>query len=307
MLVKRKDRLSGLFDPYSDGDDVHSPWRDDDQFADAAENSAVRPVPSSATPPPVPTAKSQPTQRGLGIPPPPTEEEAAAFTHLPTLTSAAPLSLDAFDEDAAPKASDESDGRAPQAELSENERITVRAPAKEASSSRPRRRRFYALAILFGTGSMLALMLRHRTAPAEHIADRALRPPSQLRLVATAPAVEEPAVEGSVHVDGERNGATPSNAEASTAEVVHTAATPSRRSGRKPASTHDRQTRAAPSRDERHGETKAAPSRDERHGEKPAPSSTRDAVANVASGLDVPSVGATEDAPARRILSLPPR
>src|SRR5690349_6257966 len=120
MLVKRDDRLSGLFDPYSDGDDMHSPWPDDDPLADGTEKSAIRPapyidgasgppasvdedeanpsavetprfwdakLPATSTPLPVVRATSEPTQRGLGIPPPPTAEEAAAFASMPPLNS----------------------------------------------------------------------------------------------------------------------------------------------------------------------------------------------------------------------------
>src|SRR5262249_53787150 len=153
-----------------------------------------------------------------------------------------------FDEDAAPKASAENHDRAPQPELTDNERITVRAPPKNNASAPTNRHRFYALASLLGAGLVFAVMLRHRAAPDARIGAAASRPPP--RVIAAAPAVNEPAVESSAHVDSERTEALPSHAEPSTDEVVRTAATRSRRSRRTPASAR-----------ERHGETKAAPGR----------------------------------------------
>jgi hypothetical protein len=319
MLVKRDNRLSGLFDPYSDGDDAHPSWPDDDPLAE--EKSAVRPaprisgapsepacapdvsprseatphfwdvrVPASSTPLPVVRATSEPTQRGLGIPPPPTSEEAAAFAQLPSLTSVAPLSLDSFDDGAAPKASPQSNVPLQRTDT-ENERVTVRAPAKSDSTSRTRRRWYYALAALLVAGLLLAMMRHHPATADDRVTVPASRvSPPQLPAAAAAPMVKEPAIENVVRAKSE-----PSLAETPTGdptpkpgEVVRTRATrsESRRSRRLPAS-----------RRARHDETKA----------EPPP--VRDPVAHVASGLEGPSSPTSQDAPApeHRLLSLPPR
>src|SRR4051812_30612944 len=80
--------------------------------------------PDPNAPLPVVTAASEPTQRGLGIPPPPSATEAAWFAQLPSLVSAPPPSPEAFTDQGAPAAAKSLE---PAQEPTENERITVRA------------------------------------------------------------------------------------------------------------------------------------------------------------------------------------
>lgn len=332
MLVKRDNRLSGLFDPYSDGDGENSPWPDDDPLADGTERSAVRPaplvadaasspasendaeenpsgvatprfwdvrVPASSTPLPVVRATTEPTQRGLGIPPAPTAEEAAAFARMPPLTSVAPLSLDAFDETVAPKVSPESDPSSPPTQPTENERITVRAPAKDGPIRRARwRGLFYALAVILVAGLLLAVARRHPTDPDDRVPATAARHPSlQLEMVSAPPTTKEPAVEDTLQAE-----AAPPHGEGDPAQADVTPTRTTQKTDdvvRNPTARSDarRSRRTAAVRRGRHDEARIEPS------------PVRDPAARVASGLESPTTRANDDAPASeaRMLSLPPR
>jgi len=224
MQVKRKNPLSGVFDPYSEDEGGGTLWPEDDALPPAVEPSGYRPAPAgfndaptsdiaeldaptsefteldastsdlteldastsdftefdapasalptprqlakwtvdepdADSPLPVVTAASEPTQRGLGIPPPPSAKEAAWFAQLPSLASAAPPSPEAFTDRAAPEA------RAPEAvrEPSENERITVRAPPGRSVGTFTGRRRAVAVLLLAGGTLLAALAVRHTT------------------------------------------------------------------------------------------------------------------------------------------------
>ncbi|HEX4338789.1 MAG TPA: hypothetical protein VH062_22945 [Polyangiaceae bacterium] len=125
---------------------------------------------SGSTPLPVVTAAiKEPTQRGLGIPPPPSSREAAWLHQMPPLTSVPPLSLDAFDERAASARAAAKRPAEKSPEPSENERITVRAPAMRGMTTRQRRRAF-ALTVAAAAALFLGLFARRVTLVPERVA-----------------------------------------------------------------------------------------------------------------------------------------
>jgi hypothetical protein len=115
--------------------------------------------PDADTPLPVVTAATEPTQRGLGIPPPPSSREVAWFAQLPSLASAPPLSAEAFTDRGAPEAL----AREPSREQNENERITVRAPPTRSPGMLTGRRRRVAVVLLAAAALVAALTVRHST------------------------------------------------------------------------------------------------------------------------------------------------
>jgi hypothetical protein len=322
MLVKRDDRLSGLFDPYSDADGGSSPWPEEDPPFDVSDESGSRPmpgaqegakeeeansggvatprfwsikVPASSTPLPVVTAKAEPTQRGLGIPPPPSVEEMAWFERMPSLTSVTPLSPDAFDREAAPTSPTGRDGFPSSLEPTENDRITVRAPATAGKTESARRRRGYAIALVALLGVVVGLLNRRRVVSNEHAAA-----PEPATTVVPA-AVEAPA-----RADNRPNDAV--SAAQSGAAVAEPLPSTSRADNRpNDAVSADESgiavaearpsTSRIDSRHERRHREHRAPNTDAAPARAPAP--------DVASGLD--PAPASREPPSQRTLSLPPR
>ncbi len=321
MLVKRDDRLSGLFDPYSDTDEEKSPWPEEDPHFDVSDESGSRPVPragdgandaeanasgvptprfwdvqvpAGSTPLPVVTAKAEPTQRGLGVPPPPSAEEMAWFEQMPSLTSVAPLSVDAFDDETAKRPAPRN-ALALKAEPTENERITVRAPAT-GDTARARRRRAYAVALFALLGGVVAVLHRRRAAPNEHAS--ATLPPS--RALVAAPA-EAPA-----RTDDRPSNVAPTDETTSTDAAKR--APDAERGAPIPSPSSDRATadatraRQPTSRSARH-EPRQREAR--RRNPNTEAALARSAAPEVASGLD--AAPASSEPPPRRTLSLPPR
>lgn len=193
MLSKRKNPLSDVFDPYSEDDGAENPWPEEGPLPPPVEPSGYRPAPigpgeppvsdvtelvgskaalptprqvqwaldepDEESPLPIVTAVSEPTQRGLGIPPPPSSREAPWFAQLPSLASAPAPSPESFTDPGA----DETPVRAPPAGPSENERITVRAPADRRSGGLSSRRRAMAVGLLAAMTLVTALVVRRTT------------------------------------------------------------------------------------------------------------------------------------------------
>ena len=193
MLSKRKNPLSDVFDPYSEDDGAENLWPEEGPLPPPVEPSGYRPAPAgSGEPPPsdvtelvaskaalptprqvqwaldepdeesplpIVTAVSEPTQRGLGIPPPPSSREAPWFAELPSLASAPAPSPESFTD----QGTNDTPVRAPSTEPSENERITVRAPANRRSGGLSNRRRALAVGLLAAMALVTGLLVRRAT------------------------------------------------------------------------------------------------------------------------------------------------
>jgi hypothetical protein len=194
MLVKRDNPIFGLFDADSSAEDTDPLWPEDDlPPPPAVEPSGYRPAPkgifdsaeesepeasggvatpravawtsehlSDGSPLPVVTATTEPTQRGLGIPPPPSSRDTAWLRQMPSLTSVPPLALDAFDERVRSARTSARASEKASAEPSENERITVRAPSAGGMGARQRRRAF-AVSLLAAAALLGGLFARRAT------------------------------------------------------------------------------------------------------------------------------------------------
>jgi hypothetical protein len=197
MLSKRKNPLSDVFDPYLEDDGAENLWPEEGPLPPPVEPSGYRPAPTGPGEPPVSdvtelvaskaslptprqvqwaldepdeesplpivTAVSEPTQRGLGIPPPPSSREAPWFAELPSLASAPAPSPESFTDAGA----NETPVRAPSAEPSENERTTVRAPPNRRSSGHSNRRRAVAVGLLAAMVVVTGLVVRRATTRSE--------------------------------------------------------------------------------------------------------------------------------------------
>jgi hypothetical protein len=185
MLLKRDTPISGVFD------------LDAPDGPEALDSSGV-PTPrgvawsndhlTTSEPLPVVTAKTEPTERGLGVPPPPTSAEVAWHSQMPPIASLSPLSLDTFEAGVpTPRVARAEAGAAAKVEPTENERITVPAPALPANSVRNRRR--VISASIVAAAALLVFLVARRGASgpesASAAAARALAPTSN-----AFPAVE---------------------------------------------------------------------------------------------------------------------
>jgi hypothetical protein len=228
MLVKRDNPISRPFDAAPNADDTDSLWMEDGEvpLPPAVEPSGYRPAPkgifdsteesaieasvsgmptpralwtteplTGSTPLPVVTATTEPTQRGLGIPPPPSAKEATWLQEMPSFTSMPPLSLDTFDERAAraraaARAAAASGSERSSMEPTENERITVRAPAVRGMTAR-QRNQAVAAALLVAAALFLGLFARRATVAPERVSAAAV--PVSERTGADAPRPPMPA------------------------------------------------------------------------------------------------------------------
>jgi hypothetical protein len=150
---------------------------------------------TGSTPLPVVTATTEPTQRGLGIPPPPSAKEATWLQEMPSFTSMPPLPLDTFDERAAraraaARAAAASGSERSSMEPTENERITVRAPAVRGMTAR-QRNQAVAAALLVAAALFLGLFARRATVAPERVSAAAV--PVSERTGADAPRPPMPA------------------------------------------------------------------------------------------------------------------
>lgn len=276
--------------------DVHASAPSSDEELEGSASGVPTPrywstiVSATTTPLPVVRATTEPTQRGLGIPPPPSAAGAEWLSLMPPLTSVAPLSLDAFDDDA------KHEPRSPAGTVSEpteNERITVRAPAN-SSARRLRRRRAYAIAALALLGAVGAF-LSHRSSDAEErtagLARGAVANANSGRAadIVSQGTVDRPAPE-------------PVAAEADALEAAPTVATNLRHDDRPSGVVRRSGGTNVVDRDARRADHEARiPPRHPEGGARPP----RAAVPDVSSGLEAPT--ATEPSPEARHLSLPPR
>ncbi len=198
MLVKRDNPISEPLETYSDAEDIDPLWPEDELMLPAVEPSGYRPAPKAivdsaeetgvdeslsglptprsldwssapltgSTPLPVVTATTEPTQRGLGIPPPPSSREAEWLSQMPSLTSLPPLAIDAFDD--RPERRSDAGSAANPVEPTENERITVRAPPGRRTP-RERRRRTAAALLLAAAAVTVVLFARRITLSPERV------------------------------------------------------------------------------------------------------------------------------------------
>jgi hypothetical protein len=196
MHVKQDNPISGIFDAFSDDEEHENLWpslADLPPVEPVVEPSGYRPapvgaelpaendprdaVPESAVPTPrelhfsavepwadaplpVVTAKTEPTQRGLGIPPPPSAREAAWFHQMPSLVSVPPLTMDAIERGS-------STAPIAPAEPTENERVTVRAPALTGLTPRQKWRRAVSVALLAAALFLSVVFARREAVPPE--------------------------------------------------------------------------------------------------------------------------------------------
>jgi len=165
MLLKRDTPISGVFDvetiEATDSSGVPTPrvvaWSNDHL--------------TTTEPLPVVTAKKEPTERGLGIPPPPPGAEISWHSRMPSIASLSPLSMDNFEAGVpTPRVPRPAD-----VEPSENERITVPAPPLVETSPR-KRRRVLSASILVAATVLVLLVARRGTEGPESASAAAARP-----------------------------------------------------------------------------------------------------------------------------------
>jgi hypothetical protein len=183
MLVKRDTSISGIFDA--------------DSAIEATDSSGVptpRGVPWSndhltgSDPLPIVTAKTEPTQRGLGIPPPPSSREVSWHSPMPAITSLSPLSLDAFDEGAASPRTTDADVAPSDAKATENERITVRAPPPARGKTSRQRRRALSVVVVATAAVLVSLVARRATLGPDGVSAAAASAPMSGAVAKVAPA-----------------------------------------------------------------------------------------------------------------------
>jgi hypothetical protein len=166
MLVKRETSSSGVFDLES---------------IEAADSSGV-PTPRGA-------AWSN-DGRSLGLPPPPSSDEVTGHARMPSVSSLTPLSLDTFEADVpTPRVARRDLGPA-NVEPSENERITVPAPAAPVAS--PRKLRRVIGAAIVAVAAVVVLLAARRGGPAPEKASAASSnpaPPTVPRVIPQPPSL----------------------------------------------------------------------------------------------------------------------